>query len=230
MIGCTIVYHNRIPLSTGNKLIFRRDVGNVCRQHIIMQEQTHLPAPDELAAAQPGVVAAPASAIAAAKRERLWIVLSLLALYLIWGSTYFGIRVAVQSIPPYLMAGVRFLTAGIILYAILRARGAAHPTLQQWRGSAIVGLFLGVGGMGSVAFAEQYRLDADHAQGRALEVGDMTPRDEPPVDLSNRPHARGRDAPKHSPPPPAAHWIRQQRPPAHLDQDGRASAIPQPHA
>lgn len=123
-------------------------------QQTTMQEQTHLPSNNKLAAAQSDAVSAYAAVDTS--RERLWIVLSLLSLYLIWGSTYFAIRIAVQSIPPLLMAGVRFLTAGVILYTILRARGAANPTRQQWKGSAIVGLFLGVGGMGGVAFAEQW--------------------------------------------------------------------------
>src|SRR5712692_5734958 len=87
---------------------------------------------------------------------RLWIVLALLALYLIWGSTYFFIRIAIISLPPFLMTGVRMLVAGSILYVILRLRGQPAPTRAEWGGSARMGLFLIGGGMGGVAFAEQW--------------------------------------------------------------------------
>jgi drug/metabolite transporter (DMT)-like permease len=75
---------------------------------------------------------------------------------LIWGSTYLGIRIAIESIPPYLMIGVRFVVAGGILYLILRMRGVPAPTRSQWMGSAAVGVLLIGGGMGGVATAEQW--------------------------------------------------------------------------
>src|SRR5690242_12651490 len=59
------------------------------------------------------------------------------ALYLLWGSTFLGIKFAVESIPPLLMAAGRFLLAGTALYAVLRLRGAAAPTAAQWRGGAV---------------------------------------------------------------------------------------------
>lgn len=129
-----------------------------------MQDQTRITSSlDERVSVQPPQPESGSSsssvdylATIAAKRDRLRIVLSLLALYLIWGSTYFAIRIAIQSIPPLLMAGTRFLLAGSLLYVVLRARGAANPTRLQWRGSLIVGLFLGVGGTGGVALAEQW--------------------------------------------------------------------------
>lgn len=89
-------------------------------------------------------------------RSHLWIVLALLTLYLIWGSTYFFIRVAIVSIPPFLMTGARLLVAGSVLYFILRLRGYPAPTRAEWGGSARMGLFLIGGGMGGVAFAEQW--------------------------------------------------------------------------
>jgi drug/metabolite transporter (DMT)-like permease len=89
-------------------------------------------------------------------RNHLRIVLALLTLYLIWGSTYFFIRVAIVSIPPFLMTGVRLLVAGSVLYFILRLRGYPAPTRAEWGGSARMGLFLIGGGMGGVAFAEQW--------------------------------------------------------------------------
>jgi len=61
------------------------------------------------------------------------------ALYLIWGSTYLGILFAIQSIPPFLMAGVRFFLAGIIMYAIARLQGAPKPDPATWRDAIIVG-------------------------------------------------------------------------------------------
>ena len=78
------------------------------------------------------------------------------SIYLIWGSTYLGIRVAVETMPPFLMAAARFALAGSFLYGVMRWRGAPRPTLRQWRDAAIVGSLLLLGGNGSVAWAEQY--------------------------------------------------------------------------
>ncbi|MFH1908561.1 MAG: EamA family transporter [Chloroflexota bacterium] len=86
-------------------------------------------------------------------RLRIWI--ALLAIYLIWGSTYLAIRYAVESIPPFLMAGTRFLTAGIVLYTWRRLAGDPAPTARQWRSTAIIGLLLLLGGNGLVSWAEQ---------------------------------------------------------------------------
>lgn len=77
------------------------------------------------------------------------------AIYLIWGSTYLGIRFAVETIPPFLLGGARFLLAGGVLYAWLRFKGVPRPIGFHWRNAAIVGvLLLGVGN-GSVNWAEQ---------------------------------------------------------------------------
>lgn len=83
------------------------------------------------------------------------VLLSLALVYVVWGSTYFGIKVAIQSLPPLGMLGVRFLVAGALLYAFLRWRGAPGPTARQWRASAIVGLLLLGGGTGLVTLAER---------------------------------------------------------------------------
>jgi drug/metabolite transporter (DMT)-like permease len=80
----------------------------------------------------------------------------MLTIYVIWGSTYLAIRFAVETIPPFLMAGVRFLIAGVILYGWRRLRGDPRPTLRQWGSAAIVGLLLLLGGNGGVSWAEQY--------------------------------------------------------------------------
>jgi drug/metabolite transporter (DMT)-like permease len=75
--------------------------------------------------------------------------------YLIWGATYLAIRFAIETMPPFLMAGARFLVAGVVLYVWMRVRGAARPTLAQWGSAAIVGALLLVFGNGGVVWAEQ---------------------------------------------------------------------------
>ena len=86
--------------------------------------EAQVPPPDLRGGASPGVVAA------------------LLGLYVIWGSTFLGIRFALQDFPPFLLAALRFFTAGAVLFAVLRARGEALPTWAQWRGSFAIGLCL----------------------------------------------------------------------------------------
>ena len=86
---------------------------------------------------------------------RVLIPLGLLALYVIWGSTYLAIRYALVSYPPFLLAGVRFLGAGCALYGFLRWRGMAAPTRLQWRNAAFSGVLLLGFGNGLVCFAEQ---------------------------------------------------------------------------
>lgn len=81
-------------------------------------------------------------------------ILAFAAIYVIWGSTYLGIRVAVETLPPFLMAGMRFAIAGVLLFGFLLLRGAAWPTPRQWRDQAIVGVFLLLGGNGIVSWAE----------------------------------------------------------------------------
>jgi drug/metabolite transporter (DMT)-like permease len=84
------------------------------------------------------------------------LLLAFAAIYLIWGSTYLAIRVAVETMPPFLMAAARFLIAGSLLFGFLKARGAAWPTAHQWRANAIIGTFLLLGGNGAVVWAEQF--------------------------------------------------------------------------
>lgn len=106
---------------------------------------------------QPRQQRKPASeAASGGKSVSIW--LALLAVYIIWGSTYFAIRVAIApgGFPPFLMAGMRFMVAGGLMYAFLRLRGAPNPTRKQWGAAAIVGLLLLVGGNGMVTFAEQW--------------------------------------------------------------------------
>ena len=88
--------------------------------------------------------------------SRVALILAFASIYLIWGSTYLGIRVAIETMPPFLMAGARFLIAGGVLLAVLTLRGAPAPTARQWRTNAIIGTFLLLGGNGLVAWAEQF--------------------------------------------------------------------------
>lgn len=83
------------------------------------------------------------------------VVAAFLAVYLIWGSTYLGIRFAIETLPPFLMAGSRWILAGALLYAWRRAKGDPAPTARNWRAAAIVGVLLIVGGNGLVSWAQQ---------------------------------------------------------------------------
>ena len=87
-------------------------------------------------------------------KSRIWI--ALIALYIVWGSTYLAIRFAVETIPPFLMAGTRFLVSGLILYVWRKLAGDRNPTARQWRSAVIVGLLLVLGGNGIVSWAEQH--------------------------------------------------------------------------
>jgi drug/metabolite transporter (DMT)-like permease len=87
-------------------------------------------------------------------KTKVWI--ALLALYIVWGSTYLGIKVAIETIPPFFHAGIRFLISGIILVVWQRAAGQQMPTRKQWVSTAIIGTLLLLGGNGLVAWAEQF--------------------------------------------------------------------------
>ncbi len=86
-------------------------------------------------------------------KTKLWT--ALLALYIVWGSTYLAIRFAVETIPPFFHASLRFLVSGAILYIWRRSAGDEKPTRAMWKSTAIVGTLLLVGGNGLVSFAEQ---------------------------------------------------------------------------
>ncbi|MGE5625277.1 MAG: EamA family transporter [Bacillota bacterium] len=83
------------------------------------------------------------------------VALGFAAVYILWGSTYLGIRFAVASLPPLFMAGTRYLIAGALLYVLMRRLGAAKPTLQHWKSAALLGVLLLLGGNGLVSMAEQ---------------------------------------------------------------------------
>jgi drug/metabolite transporter (DMT)-like permease len=84
------------------------------------------------------------------------IVAALVAVYVVCGSTYLAIRIAIEVLPPLLMAGVRFLVAGGVLFAFLWLRGGPAPSARQWRHAALVGGLLLLGGNGGVVVAEHW--------------------------------------------------------------------------
>ncbi|GLQ90493.1 drug/metabolite exporter YedA [Dyella flagellata] len=88
-------------------------------------------------------------------RAGKWVPLAMFALYIVWGSTYLGIRIALESYPPFLLAGLRFAIAGGLLFGYLRLRGATLPTARQWRNAAFTGVLLLGFGNGLVCYAEQ---------------------------------------------------------------------------
>ena len=90
------------------------------------------------------------------KPSRTALLIAFATIYVVWGSTYLAMRVAIETMPPFAMAGVRFLVAGAILFTFLMLRGATWPTAAQWRHNAIVGTFLLLGGNGLVVWAEQF--------------------------------------------------------------------------
>lgn len=85
----------------------------------------------------------------------LGLIAAFAAIYVIWGSTYLGIRYAIETIPPLLMAGTRFLAAGLALYAFARSRGAAVPSRVEWRDAVIAGALMLALGNGGVTWAQQ---------------------------------------------------------------------------
>lgn len=98
---------------------------------------------------------APAGAPVARKAIDPRLILSLLALYLIWSSTYLAIRIYIVELPPLLMAGARYFAAGLAMLAIAKWRGAAWPSLAQWLRVAPVGALLCLCGNGFVTIGER---------------------------------------------------------------------------
>lgn len=99
---------------------------------------------------------------------RLALFVAFTIVYVVWGSTYLAIRFAIETLPPFLMAGARFLVAGGTLYAWSRLfGGAVRPTAAHWRATAVLGVLLLLAGNGLVVWAE-YRVASGIA---ALVVG-----------------------------------------------------------
>ncbi len=87
--------------------------------------------------------------------SRLALVGAFAAIYIVWGSTYLAIRIAIETLPPFAMAGIRFIIAGSALYAWARGRGAAAPSKTHWWSALVLGGFLLLGGNGAVVWSEK---------------------------------------------------------------------------
>lgn len=102
---------------------------------------------------------------------RFDVLLALFGVYLIWGSTYLAMRFAIESMPPLLMAGVRYVVAGFFLLLFLKWRKHAWPTWRQWRNAGVISVFLMLGGNGLVGIAMEHGVSSGMS---ALAVG-VTP-------------------------------------------------------
>ncbi len=92
----------------------------------------------------------------ATPRPHLWkVLLAFAIIYFVWGSTFLAIRVGVREVPPFVFAAMRFFTAGIVLYAWLRARGTPSPTRREWASASLLGLLIFVLDYGLLFWAEQ---------------------------------------------------------------------------
>lgn len=84
------------------------------------------------------------------------VLFALLTVYIVWGSTYFAIHIALASFPPFLLMGTRFLVAGAILYTWQKWRGSPNPSALEWRDAGVIGVLMLGGGMGLTAAGQQY--------------------------------------------------------------------------
>jgi drug/metabolite transporter (DMT)-like permease len=82
--------------------------------------------------------------------------LAFFAIYILWGGSFLGIRIAVLEVPPLFAAGTRFFVAGVVLYAFMRYRGRPGPTRAQWRSLGIIALLMFVAEYGPLFWAEKY--------------------------------------------------------------------------
>lgn len=93
--------------------------------------------------------------MASTSQPRAWkVLLAFAIIYFVWGSTFLAIRVGVREMPPFLMAGMRFVMAGGILYLWMKAKGEPSPTWKQWRGATLLAVLFFVGDYGLVFWAE----------------------------------------------------------------------------
>jgi drug/metabolite transporter (DMT)-like permease len=84
------------------------------------------------------------------------VLLAFFAIYVLWGTTFLAIRIAVAELPPLFAAGARFFTAGVLLYAFMRLKGEAGPSRKQWRNLLVMGLLMFVAEYGPLFWAEKY--------------------------------------------------------------------------
>lgn len=91
-----------------------------------------------------------------ATKPRAWkVLLAFAIIYFVWGSTFLAIRVGVREVPPFLLAGMRFLVAGIVLYGCMRARGTPSPTAREWGGASLLAVLIFVFDYGLLFWAER---------------------------------------------------------------------------
>jgi drug/metabolite transporter (DMT)-like permease len=92
----------------------------------------------------------------AASPPRAWkVLLAFAIIYFVWGSTFLAIRVGVREVPPFLLAGMRFLVAGIVLYGWMRARGTASPSAREWSAATFLAVLIFVFDYGLLFWAER---------------------------------------------------------------------------
>jgi len=92
----------------------------------------------------------------AASQPRAWkVLLAFAIIYFVWGSTFLAIRVGVREVPPFLLAGMRFLVAGIVLYGWMRAWGTPSPSAREWGGASLLAVLIFVLDYGLLFWAEQ---------------------------------------------------------------------------
>ena len=92
----------------------------------------------------------------ATSKPRAWkVLLAFAIIYFVWGSTFLAIRVGVREVPPFLLAGMRFLVAGIVLYVWMRARGTPSPSVREWSAASFLALLIFVFDYGLLFWAER---------------------------------------------------------------------------
>ena len=92
----------------------------------------------------------------AASPPRAWkVLLAFAIIYFVWGSTFLAIRVGVREVPPFLLAGMRFLVAGVVLYGWMRARGTPSPTVREWSAATFLAILIFVFDYGLLFWAER---------------------------------------------------------------------------
>src|ERR1700678_4567062 len=84
------------------------------------------------------------------------VILAFAAIYVLWGSTYLAIRIAVQQVPPFFAAGIRFFLAGALLYAVMRFCGRPRPAGKEWGSLVLLGALMFVVTYGAAFWALQY--------------------------------------------------------------------------
>jgi drug/metabolite transporter (DMT)-like permease len=89
-------------------------------------------------------------------QSRTWkVLLAFAIIYFVWGSTFLAIRIGVREVPPFLLAGMRFVVAGAVLYAWMRAKGTPSPTLREWGGASLLAVLIFVFDYGLLFWAEK---------------------------------------------------------------------------